>query len=843
MRSVNFIYSDEDDLKSVINSENFVPDKEYFIRVHTCVHTKDNIMPLVEMILSYLPKSRIIGCSTSGIIFNGEIRSDCCMISITEFNYSSVRTELVSLTDAVGCDIRGSILANRTVDSIVTENSKYMCAFFSRPFVKVSRFVERVNEINNKIQLIGGIANTPNNPFVNLEMQSFVFDNNSVSLNALAVAVIDSEKLNVYSDMIYVTEPVGMVHTITDADGMIIRTIDGENAVEWYEKQLGISFDDNTNDDMTVLFPLVKSDFGDLPWALSYSPQNENRCLFPDEPEPVMFVPNEARIGDRVRIAYSSVQKNIEVCEKVCNNIIEHSAEVLFSYICISHETLFDNCAKWEVAPFANTNLSGCFVVGEIGCMQKKNRYCNYSFAVSALSESNRKVKLNTNILRENSVELINNQEHIIRYLMKFSNQECDEALSRHQQEIEETLFKDDDTGIDNITKYSYDFSIGKFDKICMITFRNEGLLNAFLSKSKFRSCISRFYKSIIEFINDDLYNCYIYKKTSFIITASPNICDGEFIEQMSSIQEFVSDFRFGSYIPVTEFSIVMHEEDMINKAELTLVSMRSKNILFLNYTSDLGLEQIHARKMKMLMILNDVISNDRVVPFFQGIRDNRTGRINMYESLMRIKDSDGNIYTPYRFMDIAKEYGYYPDISYLMISKVMELFRNRHDIVTINLNISDIYNYKIMHFILKFLKNAPRPQNYVFELTETEEIEDYQIIAEFVDRIHQLGGKIAIDDFGSGFSNIVNIFKIKSDYIKIDGEIVKNIRNDIFAREFLEMIAGWAEKHQKEIIAEFIENSDIQTLIEENCIRYSQGYFFSEPSDILKVDSDGSDS
>lgn len=837
MRSVNFIYSGEDALKSVINSEGFLPGNEYFIRVHTCVHTKDNIMPLVETILSYLPKSKIIGCSTSGVVFDGEIRNDCCMVSITEFKYASVRTCLVALTDAVGTDIRGSLLADRTVDSIVTENSKYMFTFFSRPFIKVRRFVERVNEISRKIQLIGGIANTPVNPFVNLEMMSFVFDNHGVSADALAVAVIDSENISIYSDLMYVTEPVGVSHTITDADGMIIRTIDGENAVEWYEKQLGISFDDNRHDDMTVLFPLVKSDEIDLPWALSYSPQNEKERMFLDEPDPVMFVPSEARIGDKVKISYSSVQKNIEVCEKVCSNISEQSTEVLFGYICVSHELLFKNCAKWEVAPFKNTNLSGCFVIGEIGNMQNINHYCNYSFAISALSESTRKIRINTNILKENSAELINTQEHIVKYLLKFSNQNGNEALSRRQHEIEETLFKDDDTGIDNITKYSYDFSMGKFDKICMITFRNEGLLNAFMSKSKFQSCFSRFHKEIMEFIDNKSYNCYIYKKNAFIITASPYICDGEFIDNMRSVQEFVSEFRFNSYIPVTEFSVVMHEEDMINKAELALVSMRSKNIFFLQYTADLGLEQIHARKMKMLMILNDAISNDRVVPFFQGIRDNKTGKIGMYESLMRIKDSDGNIYTPYRFMDIAKEYGYYPDISYLMISKVMEQFRNRHDIVTINLNISDIYNYKIVHFILKFLQTAPSPQNYVFELTETEEIEDYQIIAEFVDRIHQVGGKIAIDDFGSGFSNIVNIFKVKSDYIKIDGEIVKNIRNDIFAREFLEMIAGWAEKHKKEIIAEFIENSDIQMLIEENCIRYSQGYLFSKPSDALKVD------
>ncbi len=837
MKTINFIYSTENDFERLIKTEGLSPKKEYLIRIHTCIHNKYNIMPLVKTILQYLPDSKIIGSSTSGIILGGELKTDCCMISVTEFKNACIRTCIVGLSDALGADIRGITLADRIIDSVITSDSVFMLTFFAHSFIKIDSFIERINEKAGKLQLIGGIANSPELPFAGVEISSFVFDNENVSDNSLVVAIIDSENFHIYGDLIYVTEPVGGVHTITDADGMIIRAIDGENAVDWYQKQLDINFDDDTGYDITVLFPLVRADYGDIPWALTYSPQNEKKRVFPDEPEPVMFVPSEAKIGEKVRISYSSIQKNIEICEEVCHNISKRPAEVLFGYSCVSRQLLFSNCIKWELMPFRNTNLSGSLVAGEIGNLNGKNYYCNYSFAISALSENERRIKIDTDILRKNSAELTNSQEHIVQYLLKYNSKSGEnENLLKRQHEIEESLFKDDDTGIDNITKYSYDFSMSKFDKICMITFRNEGLLNAFMSKSKFRSCMNRFHKYVISFLNNEEYNCYIYKKSSFIITGNPFICDREFIDRMKSLQEFVSEFRFASYVPVSEFSIVMHEEDMINKAELVLVNMRSKNILFLQYTSDLGLEQIHARKMKMLMILNDAVANDRVVPFFQGIRDNKNGKIGMYESLMRIKDSSGNIYTPYRFMDIAKEYGFYPDISYIMICKVMNQFKDRHDIVTININISDIYNYKIVHFILGFLQTAPHPENYVFELTETEEIEDYHIIAEFVERIHQVGGKIAIDDFGSGFSNIVNIFKIKSDYIKIDGEIVKNIKSDVFAREFLEMIAGWAEKHQKEIIAEFIENSDIQTLIEENYIRYSQGYLFSEPSDDLNT-------
>lgn len=835
MNSVNLIYSTEQEFENFILREELDTLRNYLIRIHTCIHTKENIKSFVDMIIGYFPNSKIIGCSTSGVIYNGDIHTDCCMISITEFDFSTADTCLCPLSEDGITDIRGSVLADNVIDAVVNDKSRFMLVLFARPFIKVSRFVERFNERAGKVQLIGGIANTPQHPNLSMKRDAFVFDNDTVSDNCVAAAVINSKELAVYSDIVYVTEPVGVCHTITDADGIIIRAIDGENAVNWYMNQLGINSLDETSYDMTALFPLVRVEHGETPWALSYSPQTEEIHVFDDEPDPVMFVPSEAKTGERVRISYSSTQKTIEVCEDVCNNISSHAAEVLFGYSCVSRQTLFMNCAKWELMPFANTNLSGCLVVGEIGNMKSRNQYCNYSFAVSALSESTRRIKIDTDILRRKSGELINKQEHIVKYLVNMNKQTGENSsLSQRQLEIEETLFKDDETGIGNITKYSYDFSMGRFDKICMLSFRNENLLNAFMSKSKFNASLNRFYRSIIEFIDSVLLSCYVYKKTYLIITCSPAVCDGEFVDMMHSVQNFVSDYKFGEYVPVSEFSIVMHEEDMINKAELTLLSMRQKKVFFLHYTSDLGLEQINARKLKMLKILNDAVANDRVIPYFQGIRDNSSGHINMYESLMRISDEDGNIYNPAQFMETAKDYGFYSDISYLMIIKVMKLFRDRHETVTINLNISDINNYKVVHFIVKYLKNAPHPENYVFELTETEEIRDYQIIAEFVDQIHQMGSKIAIDDFGSGFSNIVNIFKVNSDFIKIDGEIVRNIKNDIYAREFLEMIAEWAVRHGKQIVAEYIENQDIQDIIRKNGIRFSQGYLFSKPNSFL---------
>lgn len=831
MKSINFIYSSDQRFEELLKANELSTEKEYLVRIHTCVHSFNTIMPFVNKILSYLPNSKIIGSSTSGVILKGKIMTDCCMVSITDFQNASVKTFITDLSSDNHSDITGTDLAYEVNNEIISSRSRFMLTFFARPFIKVGEFVDQLNQDVPKMHIIGGIANTPEVLLINMTLQqSFVFNEKSASNNAVVCAVIDSDRISVFGDIIYVTEPVGKIHTITDADGMIIRTIDGENAVDWYQNLLGVDLNQIDETDMTVIFPIVKADCNNIPWAIAYSPQNKEKTVFFDEPEPVMYIPSEAKVGDKIRISYSSIQKTIDVCESVCENICEHPAEVLFGYSCVSRQNMFSNCAKWELLPFEKTNLCGALVAGEIGNIENVNCYCNYSFAIASLSESNNRVKLDIEALENHANDLVNNQKDIIDYLLKNNCIEYDDGRAQQQREIKDSLFIDEDTGLGNVTKYLFDYNVGKFDKICMISMRNESLLKAFLSESKFSIFFNRFHKTIMDFINDSNYRCYIYKKTALILTAASCVSDDKFVKKLKDLQIFISDFKFASYVPVSEFAVVMHEDDMLKKAELTLVRMRNNKVCFLTYTAELGLEKYNAQKMKMIMILNDAISNNRVIPYFQGIHDNEYGNIKMYESLMRIEDSDGNIYTPYQFMDIAKEYGYYADISYIMINKVLNLFKYSSEKVTINMNISDVYNYKIIHTVLKFLKNAPHPENYIFELTETEEIVDYQVIFEFVEKVHQAGGSIAIDDFGSGFSNIVNIFKIKSDYIKIDGEIIRNIGSDIYALEFLEMISNWATKHCKEVIAEFVETTNIQNIVKQNNIRFSQGYLYSKP-------------
>ena len=130
--------------------------------------------------------------------------------------------------------------------------------------------------------------------------------------------------------------------------------------------------------------------------------------------------------------------------------------------------------------------------------------------------------------------------------------------------------------------------------------------------------------------------------------------------------------------------------------------------------------------------------------------------------------------------------------------------------------------------------------ENFVFEILENEDIDNYDELVAFVDRIHFFGGKISIDDFGSGYSNLMHIANIHSDFLKIDGSIIRNACTDEQSANLISLIMYWKKisNMQFKIVAEFVENAEIQNMLMKHGIDYSQGYYFSKPApDLIELE------
>jgi EAL domain-containing protein (putative c-di-GMP-specific phosphodiesterase class I) len=232
---------------------------------------------------------------------------------------------------------------------------------------------------------------------------------------------------------------------------------------------------------------------------------------------------------------------------------------------------------------------------------------------------------------------------------------------------------------------------------------------------------------------------------------------------------------------------------------------------------------------------LKDAIQNSRIVPFFQPIVNNLNCKIEKYETLVRLIDKQGSIIHPQHFLDLAKKSHLYDNITKAMILKSFDVFKSLNYEFSINLTVNDILDEDINLFIKNELeKNRSLSNRVVFEILESEGIENYKEVMTFIEEVKDLGCKIAIDDFGSGYSNFEHIMRLDVNYIKIDSSLIKNLPYDRNSQIITKTIVNFARELDLKTISEYVHSREVFEKGVELGIDYSQGYYFGEPRESL---------
>lgn len=122
-------------------------------------------------------------------------------------------------------------------------------------------------------------------------------------------------------------------------------------------------------------------------------------------------------------------------------------------------------------------------------------------------------------------------------------------------------------------------------------------------------------------------------------------------------------------------------------------------------------------------------------------------------------------------------------------------------------------------------------PSRIVFEITERETVSNLSLLEKFVLDIKLQGFSFAIDDFGSGYSSFQYIKRFPVDYIKIEGEFIRNMLNDEMYLAFIKSIVTLAQELNIKTIAEYVEDGEILAAVSALGIDYAQGYHISRPS------------
>jgi len=274
--------------------------------------------------------------------------------------------------------------------------------------------------------------------------------------------------------------------------------------------------------------------------------------------------------------------------------------------------------------------------------------------------------------------------------------------------------------------------------------------------------------------------------------------------------------------------------QEALEKADIALKFAKKQSKEFLLYDETLNIEQQYKNNIEWTKKIKWAIEHDMIKPYYQAIYDNNTKQIKSSECLIRLIDKENNIITPYSFLTIAKKSKLYTKLTKIMIEKSCKYFENLDCDFSINLSVEDILNEEIVEYIIYNIKKYNVSKKIIFEILETEGIENYEEVSSFIDEMKLLGCRIAIDDFGSGYSNFEYLLQLNIDYIKIDGSLIKNLDVDKNAQIIVETIVSFAKKLNIIVIAEYVHNEEVYKKVKELKIDRSQGYFLAQPQDVI---------
>jgi c-di-GMP phosphodiesterase len=293
--------------------------------------------------------------------------------------------------------------------------------------------------------------------------------------------------------------------------------------------------------------------------------------------------------------------------------------------------------------------------------------------------------------------------------------------------------------------------------------------------------------------------------------------------EKLFMIEEETVHVRATVGIAVNSDKPLIHADVALNRA-------RIRKLPFSIYDHSEGIEAQYRANIAMSAQIRQALVEHRIVCQYQPIVSCVTGKIEKFETLVRIRNEDGSLIAPNDFLPIAQKTKLYHHITQEVVYQACTLFATRNEQFSINLSSSDMLDSRTVATIENILRQTGTAKRVIFEILESEGIENFDEVASFIARMKALGAKIAIDDFGTGYSNYENILKLNVDILKIDGSLIKSINENSRHRIVVEAIVDFAHRIGIDTVAEFVASEEILRTVTDLGITYSQGFHTGKP-------------
>jgi EAL domain-containing protein (putative c-di-GMP-specific phosphodiesterase class I) len=246
--------------------------------------------------------------------------------------------------------------------------------------------------------------------------------------------------------------------------------------------------------------------------------------------------------------------------------------------------------------------------------------------------------------------------------------------------------------------------------------------------------------------------------------------------------------------------------------------------------------EQKETERRRLMTIADELVAalnEHRMVFAYQPIVSAKTRRPEYHECLVRLKRRDGTIAAAGEFVPAAETLGLVRLVDRRSLEMaVAQLYA--HPEVKLSINVSGTTAGDpswLQSFINYVRENREVAERMTVELTETAALHAFEDNARFVSRLRDMGCRVAIDDFGAGYTSFRNLHMLRVDTVKIDGSYVKNLSRSPDNQLFVRTLTELAQNFQLETVAEWVGSEEDADLLAKFGVDYFQGYYFGEPS------------
>lgn len=225
-------------------------------------------------------------------------------------------------------------------------------------------------------------------------------------------------------------------------------------------------------------------------------------------------------------------------------------------------------------------------------------------------------------------------------------------------------------------------------------------------------------------------------------------------------------------------------------------------------------------------------LKEQRLLLAYQPIVGARSRLPEHYECLLRMRRKDGTIAAAGEFIPAAETLGLVrlADRRALEIA-VAQLYRHPNIKLSINVSGTTAGDHSWLQSFINYVReNREVAQRMTVELTETAALQAFEENARFVTRLRDMGCRVAIDDFGAGYTSFRNLHNLRVDMVKIDGEYVKNLSGSPDNQLFVRTLVDLAKNFQLETVAEWVGSEQDAELLEDYGVDYFQGFYFGQP-------------